>query len=85
MKDIIKKELIGSEVIVTHSKNRSNLGIHGRIIDETKNCLVIQTEKGDKRILKDNIVLEFPAKGVRVEGHLLAGKPEERIKKKVKK
>lgn len=83
MKDLLKKELIGLDVKIIGSKNRSNIGIKGKIIDETRNSMVIKTDNGDKMVLKENVVLELTNKGLMVDGKMLAGRPEERIKKKL--
>lgn len=82
MKDLLKKELIGLDVTIIDSKNKSNIGINGRIIDETKNSLTIKTESGEKMVLKENVTLGLREKGLKVEGRMILGRPEERIKKK---
>ncbi len=53
MKDQLKKEFIGLWLEVIESKNKNLVGIKGRVIDETKNMLVIETEKGRKKIIKN--------------------------------
>lgn len=83
MKDLLKKELIGLNVKIIESKNKSNIGIKGKIVDETRNSLVIKTDNGNKKVLKENVVLEFTNEGLMVDGKMLIGRPEERIKKKV--
>lgn len=81
MKEITKDELIGLDVEVIGSKNKSDIGIKGKIIDETKNCLVINTENGEKKMIKENIIIKIPEKGLKLDGKLLANRPEDRIKK----
>ena len=84
MKDLTKKELIGLDIEISDSKNKSEIGIKGKIIDETKNCLVINTDKGEKKVIKCNVVIKIPSEKARIDGRLLAGRPEERIKKKIR-
>ncbi|MBU0536385.1 MAG: ribonuclease P protein subunit [Nanoarchaeota archaeon] len=81
MKEITKDELIGLDVEVIGSKNKSDIGIKGKIIDETKNCLVINTKNGEKKMIKENIIIKIPEKGLKLDGKLLANRPEDRIKK----
>lgn len=83
LKDLTKYEFIGLEATVVDSKNKANIGIKGRIIDETKNMLVIETSKGKKRLMKGNItiVVVFDKKRIKIEGRLLVGRPEDRIKR----
>lgn len=83
MKNLLKGELIGLEVLVADSRNRCNTGIKGRVVDETKNTLTIETRKGEKKLLKaqNKFIFKINKKKVAVEGKLLQGRPEERIKK----
>ena len=53
MKGILKEELIGLETEVIDAKNKSLIGIKGRIVNETKFTLHIRTAKGIKRVLKE--------------------------------
>ena len=50
-KDIssLKGEFIGLIVEVTVSDNLNNIGLKGKIINETKNTSVIKTKKGGSR------------------------------------
>ena len=81
-KELMKKELIGQGVNIIDSRNKSNIGIKGKIIDETKNCIIMKTDKGEKKMIKDNIRIECEGSGKVIEGSMLSGRPEERIKRK---
>ena len=83
LKDITRYEFIGIKAEVVDSRNKTDIGIKGQIVDETKNTIVIQTKQGKKRLIKKNIIIEviFNKKRIRIDGKLLAGRPEERIKK----
>lgn len=87
-KNIIRHELIGLHAAVAKSSNRSCIGISGKVVNETKNLITIKTEKGEKKIQKENtefiFMLPSGAK-VKVDGSQLAVKPEDRIKLKTKK
>ena len=83
--NIIKHELIGLSVEVVENTNKRNVGIKGKVIDETRNTLTIKTSKGEKKIVKENSKFMFTLpnkKKVIVVGSLIVGKPEIRIKKK---
>lgn len=84
LKEIIKKELIGSNALVVDSKNKSNIGIEGKIIDETKNTIVIRENKSNKKkkLFKENIKIEIEKENEKIiiEGKGLVGRPKERIK-----
>ena len=70
------------------STNKFHINIRGLVVDETKNLLVIETEKGIKKIQKkgtDFIFIIPDGKRVKVDGTIIAKRPEERVKLKVKK
>lgn len=82
MKNVLKRELIGAEIEVLDAKNKANAGIQGSIIDETKNTLLVETKNGIKRLLKGNITIMLKKEKIKINGSLLIGRPEDRIKKK---
>jgi ribonuclease P protein subunit POP4 len=87
-KNLVRHELIGLEVEIRKSTNKSQIGIKGRVVDETYNMLVIETRKGEKKVEKKSCVFVFKlpnGKKVEVEGWVLVGRPEDRIKKKLPK
>ena len=86
-KNIVKHELIGLKAEVVKSKNKSLVGLKGKIVDETRNMLTIETKNGDKKVIKSECVLKLwlPKEVVEVDGKLLVGSPEKRIKKSIPK
>ena len=76
---LVRSELIGLNVNVI-GKN-----IAGKIIDETKNGILIETKKGRKMVIKINNDFEFvfSDKRISVNGKQLASRPEDRVKRKV--
>ncbi len=86
-RNILRHELIGLFVEIVEAKNKTQLGMKGLVVNETKNTLWIETEKGVKKVLKKDCKFMFTlpsGKKVVVEGKLLAKRPEERIKMRVK-
>jgi len=83
--NIIRHELVGLEAEVLEDSNPCNINTRGIVIDETMNTLVID-DGGAKRIAKKNAVFKFKLNGksVKVDGWALAGRPEDRVKKKIK-
>ena len=81
--DLIKHELIGLNVKIHDAKNKSIIGIQGKVCDETKHMLELETEHGKKTIIKDQAIIDFTVDGktLRVDGSILTKRPEERIKK----
>ena len=85
--NIIHHELIGLDTKVVESTNRSLEGLEGRIVDETKNTLTIETCEKEKRVPKScsSFVFSTPDLKVKVDGRLLLSQPENRIQTKFRK
>ncbi len=82
---LVRHELIGLHAKVLKSTNPSNIGIEGRIIDESFKTISISSGGKERKVFKENVVMliELPTgQKVQVEGKLLLGRPWERIKKK---
>jgi ribonuclease P protein subunit POP4 len=76
-----KHELIGLAVLVRESTDPSLVGVRGTVVDETRNTLLVETPKGEKRVPKHGTEFAFGADAVRVSGDDLLFRPEDRIKK----
>lgn len=76
-------ELIGLEAEVVAAKNKTQEGLKGRVIDETRDTIVIEKEGKPKRLIKSQITLKAKVNDeyVMINGKILVGRPEERIKK----
>ena len=51
----MNKELIGATIEIVESSNISLIGKKGKVIDETKNTITIQTKNKKEKILKNVI------------------------------
>ncbi|MDD1716319.1 MAG: ribonuclease P protein component 1 [Methanolinea sp.] len=81
-RNILRHELIGLDVLVVEASNPALVGLGGRIIDETRNTLVIRGRDGPRRVQKhctrfrvalpDGILVE-------IDGSMLVNAPEKRI------
>ena len=83
--NLVRHELISLPVKISKSADSSQVGLKGRVIDETYNTLKLETKKGEKVIPKKNTVFIFGLPNglkVQVDGYLLVSRPEDRIKKK---
>ncbi|MGQ0795881.1 MAG: ribonuclease P protein component 1 [Nitrosopumilaceae archaeon] len=52
-------EFIGLDVEIIHSSNAQQMGMKGRIVDETKFVLVLSSENEIKKLPKENAVWRF--------------------------
>ena len=86
VKNLARHELIGLEAEVVESKVRTQIGLKGKIVNETRNTISIDTPKGRKTIIKEFAVLRIKAgeKMFKVPGPTIVGRPEDRIKKKIR-
>lgn len=75
-------EWIGLKAKVVESTDKTRIGMKGKIIDETKNLIVMETEKGEKIIPKREVKLmvELGTEKVLLECDQLIQRPEDRIK-----
>lgn len=84
-KNILKYELVGLDIEVIRAKNAALVGLKGRIVEETKNMLTLACKNDEKKLIKNQIVFTTTVDNTTVEmnGSLLVGRPEERMKKRV--
>ncbi len=85
-KNILRHELIGLECEVVHARNKSQVGIRGKVADETMKTLIIKNS-GKKRVQKKGTVfrLMLGGKKVDLDGNFIIARPEDRIKKQINK
>jgi len=84
-RNVLRHELIGLKARVANSSDPTLLGIHGTIIDETRNMLVIEQAGGTKTLPKASSKFMFTlpsGEKVEVEGAKLVGRPEERVRRR---
>jgi ribonuclease P protein subunit POP4 len=82
---VTQSELIGLDAKVAKSTNRDSVGISGKVIDETRNTLVIRQNNSDKVVPKETTIFQFTLSNgsvVEVDGNAIVGRPEDRVKKK---
>jgi ribonuclease P protein subunit POP4 len=85
--DIVRCEFIGTEAAVARSRHASYIGMRGKVIDETRNTFTILHKGKRKVVIKEAVVFRFKFPDntiVEVDGKLLVGRPEDRLKKRVR-
>lgn len=84
-KNITQYELIGLEAQVVSSSDPTILGVYGKIIDETRDMLVIEHTSGAKIVPKSGSSFEIKLQDgqkVAIDGDKLVGRPEDRVRRK---
>ncbi|MGB9978360.1 ribonuclease P protein component 1 [Methanobacterium sp.] len=87
-KNIFRHELIGLPVKVAYSTHDEFIGIEGKVVDETKNTIRIETDNSEKIIPKRVATFHFylpDGNIIELEGKIIIARPEDRIKKKFRK
>jgi|SRR5208337_4445301 len=88
-KNIVLNELIGLRARVVRCSDKKQEGLEGIIIDETKNTLLLQTDRGVKKLVKASSTFRFyadgnPEESFLVDGREISFRPHERIEKSMK-
>jgi ribonuclease P protein subunit POP4 len=74
------QDIIGMKMKVIKSQNADAVGLAGKVVDDTRHTVIIQTNDGKrKRLIKSQHVFQLDNK--KVPGQELIGRPEERIKR----
>jgi len=85
--EIVQDEFIGLKAKVAKSANPDCVGIEGRVIDETRNTFVLAQNGREKRVIKETSVFHFAYPDgtiVEIDGKVLVGRPEDRIKRPIR-
>ncbi|MCL7385452.1 MAG: ribonuclease P protein subunit [Thaumarchaeota archaeon] len=86
-KNIIRHELLGLNVDVEW-KNGRQQKFSGIVVGESRNMLSVQLTKGKKNFPKETCIFSFKLPDgscVKVDGAVLVGRPEDRLKRVVRK
>jgi ribonuclease P protein subunit POP4 len=80
--NVLYHNLVGLEVRVASSTDPTQIGVEGRVIDETAKTLLISTTEGDKLIPKriSKFTFYIPNE-VSIDGKTIAFSSEERLKR----
>ncbi|NCO84788.1 MAG: hypothetical protein COW47_02190 [Candidatus Huberarchaeum crystalense] len=77
-------QILKTNFINSFLENKLHPQIKGRVINETKNSFLVETNQGEKRTLKQNNIFTFTfqdKKKYKINGNLLVGNIWERLKK----
>ena len=81
-RNVLFHELIGLNAEVVNSFDKSKKFLKGRIVDETRNTIVLETSKGEKVLGKKEIILKVDLIGDEKEINCskILARPEDRTK-----
>jgi len=74
-------EFIGLDVEIIQSSNTQQVGMKGRIVDETKSVFVLSSENEIKKLPKENAVWRFSLgkKKIDLNGNMISKRSFERL------
>ena len=76
---IEKYELVGLSIKISGSLNKELVGLSGKVILETKNMIIIETENGRKSIPKSLCKFETNDGKILIDGEKLVKRSHERL------
>jgi ribonuclease P protein subunit POP4 len=82
--DIIRCEFIGTHAKIDKSSHIGNIGISGKVLSETRNTFVLDHKGKMKTVIKSDNIFHFGLHDgtvVEIDGRILVGRPEDRLKK----
>ncbi len=83
----VQSEFIGLNAEVVKSTNPCSVGIKGKVTNETRNTLSIHQAGKDKTITKNTSTFQLATHDgtiVEVDGKIIIGRPEDRVKKQLR-
>lgn len=80
---ILTEIFLGKNIKVINSCDKSKIDLEGIVLNETKNCFEIKTDKGNKNIPKKECIFNIEINGVneKINGEEICYNIAERIKK----
>ncbi|MHA1950990.1 MAG: ribonuclease P protein component 1 [Candidatus Thorarchaeota archaeon] len=84
--NLVKHELVGLSTHIVESKDPNHVSTKGTILGESRELIKIDTGKGTIAVSKNICVFDITLPDgtvVRIDGGLLRGRPEDRMKKRL--
>lgn len=85
--NILRHEVIGLKAKLVETRNTQLVGLEGLVVDETKNTLTIDNGSKRRIVPKDISIFNLylpDGTVVEVDGRRLSGRPEDRLKTRLR-
>jgi len=72
---------------VAKSPHQDFVKVSGKVVGETRNTFIFQSESRRRTVIKESAIFNFKFHDgsiVQIDGKLLVGRPEDRLKKSIK-
>jgi ribonuclease P protein subunit POP4 len=82
--NVVNHELVGLHAQILQSTNNAFVGLSGKVVNETKSMIIIETKRGTKMVEKKHNKWTFTLndQSFTVDGTAISKRPEDRIKVK---
>ena len=84
IREIIDYPLSGHTITIVEHSDRSFVKLQGKILEETKQMILINCTSGDKWVSKLQGIFLFQEYGIKIDGKLLVGTSKNRSKRKLR-
>jgi ribonuclease P protein subunit POP4 len=85
--DVVRFEFIGRHAEVAKITHSSDISVSGTVVDETRNTFTVLARGKRKAVIKESAIFRFELPDhsmVEIDGRLLVGRPEDRLKRCIK-
>ena len=82
MTDSIHMPFLARNISIVDSNDPTLVGIQGKVLEETRNTIIIQTQNGEKTFAKDVIQFILDSEKEVIDGATVTQRPEDRINRK---
>jgi ribonuclease P protein subunit POP4 len=73
---------LARNISIVDSNDPTLVGIQGKVLEETRNTIIIQTQNGEKTFAKDVIQFILDSEKEVIDGATVTQRPEDRINRK---
>jgi ribonuclease P protein subunit POP4 len=78
----IHMPFLARNISIVDSNDPTLVGIQGKVLEETRNTIIIQTQNGEKTFAKDVIQFILDSEKEVIDGATVTQRPEDRINRK---
>ncbi len=82
MTNSIHMPFLARNISIVDSNDPTLVGIQGKVLEETRNTIIIQTQNGEKTFAKDVIQFILDSEKEVIDGATVTQRPEDRINRK---
>ena len=82
MTNSIHMPFLSRDILIVDSTDPNLVGIKGKVLEETRRTLIVQTQNGEKTFAKDVIQFTLDLEKNVIDGATVTQRPEDRINRK---